>query len=107
MIRIKHMLENVSSHVELRVPQRYLLPDVICDRSQVTLEQGGSDRVPVKGARGLGRTDSYKASATHADGWRAMTIMRANQATRATLGDSVVLKQRSPEDDRRTVACHH
>ena len=53
----------------------YLLPDVICDWSQVTLDQVGPDRVLVKGGKGLGRTGSYKVSATHADGWRAVSTL--------------------------------
>jgi len=60
---------------EIGDPRRYILADVICDWSDVTLEQAGDDRVLVKGARGLGRTDSHKVSATYADGWRSIATL--------------------------------
>ena len=60
---------------EVSDPQRYYVADVICDFSGVTLTQVGPDRVAVAGARGLGRTNTYKASLTYDDGWRATTVI--------------------------------
>jgi hypothetical protein len=56
---------------EVSDPQRYYVADVICDFTQVTATQVGPDRVELTGARGLGRTDTYKASLTYDLGWRA------------------------------------
>lgn len=60
---------------EVSDPQRYIVPDVICDFTDVSLTQVAPDRVEVTGARGLGRTATYKASLTYDAGWRAAALI--------------------------------
>lgn len=56
---------------EVSDPQRYYVADTVCDFTDVRLSQVGADRVAVSGARGLGRSATYKASLTYEQGWRA------------------------------------
>lgn len=83
---------------EIGDPQAYILPDVVCDFSQVKLEQVGDNCVRVQGAKGRGVPDSYKVSATYADGFRAgqvwSMIGRNAQAKAEYLADGVFTRAR-------------
>ncbi|MDZ4145990.1 MAG: acyclic terpene utilization AtuA family protein [Burkholderiales bacterium] len=71
---------------EIGDPARYLLPDVVCDFTQVTMTQTGEHRVRVQGARGTPPGSAYKVSATWMDGFRCtgqLTIVGLDAAKKA------------------------
>ncbi len=74
---------------EIGDPAAYLLPDVSCDFTGVTLAQDAPDRVRVQGARGRPPTSTYKVSATYAGGFRS-------------IGSTVFAGFDAPEKARRT-----
>ena len=60
---------------EIADPTRYILPDVVCDWSRVTVEAVGQNRVSVAGAAGLAPPATLKACAQIPDGWRAQFLL--------------------------------
>ncbi|WP_157215422.1 acyclic terpene utilization AtuA family protein [Flavisphingomonas formosensis] len=55
---------------EVSDPQAYIVADVVCDWSGVTLRQVGENRVSVSNARGYPATDTYKGVISYEAGWR-------------------------------------
>jgi hypothetical protein len=81
---------------EIGDPRRYLLPDVTCDFTEVTLEQVGEHRVRVRGARGLAPGPAYKVSSTYVDGFRCsaqLTIVGADAARKARRTGEAILER--------------
>lgn len=56
---------------EIGDPQAYILPDVICDFSEVKIVEEKNNTVRVNGAKGYPAPNEYKVCATYADGFRA------------------------------------
>lgn len=84
---------------EIGDPAAYVLPDVVCDFTQVRMEQQGKDEVRVEGARGRAPTGTYKVSATHPDGFGCIAtlvvagVQAAAKAQRT--GEAILAKTRA------------
>jgi hypothetical protein len=97
---------------EVHDPGHYVLPDVVCDFTDVRMTQAGAHRVAVGGARGAAPTPDYKVAATYADGWRLsaqLTIIGIDAARKAQrTGEAIlersraIFKARGMADYRRT-----
>ena len=71
---------------EIGDPAAYVLPDVVCDFTGVTMSDDGPDRVRVSPAAGRPCSATYKVSATYADGLRSvgtLTIIGIDAAGKA------------------------
>ena len=81
---------------EIHDPAHYLLPDVVCDFTQVRMVQAGAHRVHVSGARGRAPTASYKVSSTYLDGFKTsaqLTIVGFDAAAKAQRTGETILER--------------
>lgn len=60
---------------EVDDPANYVVPDAVCDFTQVKIREVGVDRVEVTGVIGRAATDSYKVCATLQDGYRCVAVL--------------------------------
>jgi len=98
---------------EIGDPQAYYLPDVVCDFSEVTIEQKDHDTVRVSGAIGRPPTDTYKVYAAYHDGYRSIAVLPVigfdaarkaeRQATAVIERTQSILRQKDLGDYRRTL----
>ena len=72
LISVHTVLEQML--YEIGDPRAYILPDVVCDFTQVTLTQAGENLVKVSGCKGHAPTATYKVSATYPAGMRCAAL---------------------------------
>lgn len=60
---------------EIHDPANYMLPDVVCDFTQVRMSAQGLSAVRIEGAKGKPPTDQYKVCATYPEGFRCIGML--------------------------------
>jgi len=98
---------------EIGDPQAYFLPDVVCDFSQVKIEQVDVECVKVTGAIGRPPTDTYKVYASYHDGYRCIAVLpvigfdaarKAERQSKAVIERTKsIFRQKNLDDYRNTL----
>lgn len=90
--------ETVSEQLlyEIGDPCMYITPDCVADFTTIQLRDEGNDRVAVFGIEGRPATDTYKVSASYADGYVAfgtLTYSAPNALERARAADAILRRR--------------
>ncbi|MCX7929930.1 MAG: DUF1446 domain-containing protein [Chlorobi bacterium] len=90
--------ETVSEQLlyEIGDPRTYITPDCIADFTTIELHDEGNDRVVVFGIKGRAATDTYKVSASYADGYIAVgtLVYSAPKALERARAADAILRRR-------------
>lgn len=81
---------------EIGDPGAYILPDVICDFTNVSIKEIDKNKVSVSGAKGICPSDTYKVSATYMDGFRTigmLVIGGGNAKEKAEITANAIIKK--------------
>jgi len=81
---------------EIGDPQAYMLPDVVCDFSQLEIKQVGEHRVSVSNAKGYSAPDTYKTCVSYADGYKAalaLTLYGGDAEKKAEVAATSILRR--------------
>jgi hypothetical protein len=84
---------------EVSDPRAYIVPDVVCDFSNLKIEQIGENLVSVSNARGYPATSTYKCVASYNIGWRgtySQVVLGINAGAKAKRqGEALIQRGRN------------
>ncbi|RAP74323.1 acyclic terpene utilization AtuA family protein [Paenibacillus montanisoli] len=81
---------------EIHDPAAYVTPDVVLDLTEVRLQDAGSNRVHVSGAKGKPRPETLKVVMGYSDGWLGQAIWGyswPDALAKAQAADRIIRKQ--------------
>lgn len=93
---VEPMTVNEQILYEVADPAHYVLPDVVCDFTQVTTTAVGPDQVLVTGARGSVAPATYKVSASYQAGYRCtaqVSVFGINAVAKARRTNEALLNR--------------
>lgn len=94
--RVDYGIVSEQVTYETADPERYILPDVVCDLRHVKVVETGLNEVMVSGVKGTPATSTYKVSATIPGGYRSLAtlfIRGMDAAVKARAMGEAILKR--------------